>query len=68
MTYNYLLGWKLEFQIENQQSCSKALGDGGSRLGWDLPVPAAIGVGGRCGMQLLGKWVVGPDSISLVGL
>ena len=40
--YNYLLGWKLEFRTENQQSRSKALGGGGSRSGWDLPVPAAI--------------------------
>lgn len=38
---NYLLGWKLEFQIENQQSCSKASGGGGSSLGWNLPVPTA---------------------------
>lgn len=43
--YNYLLGWKLEFQIENQQSCSKvSAGGGSSSVGAASPptVPGAM--------------------------
>lgn len=56
--YDHLLDWKLELQIETQQSSPGALGGGGSRSGWELPVPAAI--------QGQDKWVVGPYSVSLV--
>ena len=52
--YNYLLGWKLKFLTEKQQSCSKAAGGGGRRLGWDRLSPLQPGV--QCSFWASGWW------------